>query len=192
MAERAGLIRVGGRTERTREAVLAAARRILEAGDTNLSTPRLSELSGIHKTTIYRRWPTRELLLKELLEDRSASLSVKPSDDWERYLHDVARELTQFLEAPGELALLRTLAQADFHLAPQIAAIWEALVHSIAKPIAAAQSRGEVAAHVKPNEVIRALIGYIISETLFSRAAPAAPMLDTVVRYLVDGIRIKA
>jgi AcrR family transcriptional regulator len=56
------------RIARTREIVLAAARRILlEEGPEAVTALRVSEATGIARTTIYRHWPGRDLLLLETL-----------------------------------------------------------------------------------------------------------------------------
>jgi AcrR family transcriptional regulator len=56
------------RVVRTRSAVLAAARRLLvEEGQDAVTALRISEATGIARTTIYRHWPDREELLRETL-----------------------------------------------------------------------------------------------------------------------------
>ena len=53
--------RLGGRSARVREAVLGAAFAELdERGYGGFSIDAMARRSGVHKTTIYRRWPIRE------------------------------------------------------------------------------------------------------------------------------------
>jgi AcrR family transcriptional regulator len=192
MVQRAGLIRAGGRTERTRDAVLSVARDLLEHGETDLSVTRLSALSGVHKTTIYRRWPTREILLHDLMKERRRSLDIPTSKSWQAYLSDLAIEMADFLSSPGELALMKTLLAADPAYAAEVDLIWLPLADSLAAPLVAAQARGEIAAEVEATTIIRLLIGFIVSETLFTRKRPPQPMLDQVARMIADGIKRRA
>ena len=73
-----------GRTnqkQRTREALLAAARSLIEGGD----TPRVEDVareSGISRTTAYRYFPTQtELLAAAFPETAAASLLPDPAPD---------------------------------------------------------------------------------------------------------------
>ena len=68
MATRTGLIRPGGRGERIKNAVVSAILGLAEAGDVDLNVEKISRISGVHKSTIYRRWPSRVDLLAAVLE----------------------------------------------------------------------------------------------------------------------------
>ncbi|WP_244223567.1 TetR family transcriptional regulator [Amycolatopsis circi] len=48
--------RPGGRTARTRAVVHNAARELFAEGREQLSVREVSERSGVHEVTIYRRW----------------------------------------------------------------------------------------------------------------------------------------
>ena len=63
--------RLGGRSARVREAVLNAAFAELgEKGYDNFSMEAVARRSGVHKTTVYRRWPTRDALVVDALDSR--------------------------------------------------------------------------------------------------------------------------
>ena len=64
--------RPGGRSARVREAVLDAAFAELgEKGYAGLSIESVAQRSGVAKTTVYRRWPTRDALVADALDSRS-------------------------------------------------------------------------------------------------------------------------
>lgn len=86
--------RPGGRTARVRHDVLRATASLLaERSWTDVSIAEISERSGVHKTTIYRRWPTREeLILDALLADTAMRV---PHPD----TGDTHRDLVQLLDA---------------------------------------------------------------------------------------------
>lgn len=61
--------RPGGRTARTREKVLAAVAAILvEDGYDALTVDAVADLSGVHRTTVYRRWRDTGGLLADALD----------------------------------------------------------------------------------------------------------------------------
>src|SRR5687767_15007682 len=64
--------RPGGRSARVREAVLSATTAVLaEDGYERLSIETVAVRAGVHKTTVYRRWPTRAQLVVDALQERS-------------------------------------------------------------------------------------------------------------------------
>ena len=64
--------RPGGRSARVRQAVLDAAFAELgEKGYGGLSIEAVALRSGVAKTTVYRRWPTRDELVADALDSRS-------------------------------------------------------------------------------------------------------------------------
>lgn len=95
-----GPSRPGGRSARVRDAVLAAALAEVAAhGYTDLSIGTVAERSGVHKTTIYRRWGSKETLLIAALESL-ADAPVVPTDtgrletDLATYASDIIALLT--------------------------------------------------------------------------------------------------
>src|SRR2546422_1958694 len=64
--------RPGGRSARVRQAVLDAAFAELgEKGYGGLNIEAVAQRSGVAKTTVYRRWPTRDELVADALDSRS-------------------------------------------------------------------------------------------------------------------------
>src|SRR5438132_14252115 len=75
--------RLGGRSARVRQAVLNAAFAELgEKGYDGFNMEAVARRSGVHKTTVYRRWPTRDALVVDALDsrgDRHSPISVTGS-----------------------------------------------------------------------------------------------------------------
>jgi len=66
--------RPGGRSARVRRSVLDAALAVVgEEGWASASVERIAEASGVHKTTIYRRWGSAEDVILEALIDHGSS-----------------------------------------------------------------------------------------------------------------------
>jgi AcrR family transcriptional regulator len=106
-SENSGLVRPGGRTERTRLAVLHATREELaERGYADLTVEGVAERSGVHKTTLYRRWGSAEGLV-------AAALLMGTEEEWQPPdtgtllgdLTEIGAELVHFFTEPKLLAL---------------------------------------------------------------------------------------
>jgi AcrR family transcriptional regulator len=73
--------RPGGRSERIRQAVLAAADELAEGGG-EVTVAALAERSGVTEVTIYRRWRTADnVLLDAAVQDIGAWLPITPTGD---------------------------------------------------------------------------------------------------------------
>ena len=96
------------RTERVTTSVLAAASAILErAGYAGLTMERVAAESGVAKTTLYRRWPTKAALCVDLYLDVAARELRDPDTG------DVARDLKAIAQTVVSLQK-RTVAGPAF------------------------------------------------------------------------------
>src|SRR5215470_12513669 len=65
--------RPGGRSARVQVAVFEATLQLLEErGYEGLSMASIAERAGVHETSLYRRWKTKEQLILEALDRRMA------------------------------------------------------------------------------------------------------------------------
>lgn len=68
--------RPGGRTARNTRAIFDALfAELVERGHAGLTMDAIAARAGVHKSTLYRRWPTIDLLL-------AAALAEHPRNDW--------------------------------------------------------------------------------------------------------------
>jgi AcrR family transcriptional regulator len=113
MPEHTGSERPGGRTARTRGAVLGAVRGLLNEPGAELTIPAVAARSGVHATTIYRRWRTIEsLLLDVAVEDVNVQSPVPVTGDLERDLTTYVRHLLAAIRRQGHLAFFPVLLSA--------------------------------------------------------------------------------
>ncbi|MER7397334.1 TetR/AcrR family transcriptional regulator [Streptomyces sp. NPDC000151] len=108
-----GRSRPGGRTARTRTAVLAAV--FDELGDKGfaaLSMERVAQRSGVHQATIYRRWRTVEGLVCALLTERSGSNPVPDTGSLCGDLRALARGIAEFYEDARNRAMIEAVVSA--------------------------------------------------------------------------------
>ncbi|GAA3597566.1 TetR/AcrR family transcriptional regulator [Kineosporia mesophila] len=132
MAQISGTTRPGGRTAQTRQTVHDAVRALLAEPGAELTIPAVAERSGVHATTLYRRWRTVEALLLDLaVEDVTLSSPVPATGIFRADLDTYVRTLLEDLRQPGNLALLRAmlatangpdgLADVGLFIAPRLA-----------------------------------------------------------------------
>jgi AcrR family transcriptional regulator len=106
--------RPGGRSARVRAAVLDATAHVLaERGYDRLSVEDVAAAAGVHKTSIYRRWPTKPDLVLDAMLTRSDSVIAMPDTgrldaDILAFLRGVASNVTSPLGHALLLATLRT------------------------------------------------------------------------------------
>jgi AcrR family transcriptional regulator len=106
--------RPGGRSERVRQAVLAAADDLADSGE-EVTVAALAARSGVSEVTIYRRWRTADhVLLDAAVRDTSRRLPLTPTGnlrhDLTRWAQDAERSLAtprgrRLLAAVGRITL---------------------------------------------------------------------------------------
>jgi AcrR family transcriptional regulator len=90
-------IRPGGRAERVRQAVLAAADDLADSGE-EVSVAALASRSGVSEVTIYRRWGNAQnVVVEAAVSDTVRRLPLKPTGNLQRDLTDWARNAERSL-----------------------------------------------------------------------------------------------
>lgn len=179
--------RPGGRTEKNRQAVAETVLKLIGEGRLDFELQEVAALSGVHRTTIFRRWPDRGALMAEAMADHVARLSIELEGDWKTDLRHIAYGMRDFLSDPIEQAMNRVLAITDnqlFH--EQMERHWEPILQKFRQPFLDAQARGELHEDVDPEVIISLLISAIVSRAVFMRMQFTDEELD---RYLKQIIR---
>jgi AcrR family transcriptional regulator len=99
----AGRTRPAGRGPEVRAAILAATlAELTEKGYAALTVDNVARRSGVHKTTIYRRWKDREALVAEAFTNLLATKGapIAGTGDIDADLRDLARSLVRWLTSP--------------------------------------------------------------------------------------------
>ena len=109
MTQPPGTRRPGGRTARTRAAVLQAAlSELIENGYPGLTVERIAARAGVAKTTIYRRWGSLEGLLADLMAEQAArEIPVQDEGDLGSDLRALARDAVASVRDPAVRASCR-------------------------------------------------------------------------------------
>ncbi|MBA2516551.1 MAG: TetR/AcrR family transcriptional regulator [Solirubrobacterales bacterium] len=171
--------RPGGRSERVRSAVLAAAREeLLEQGWESFSHRATARRAGVDPATVYRRWPSRpRLAVDALLELAGASVPVPDTGTLAGDLEAFVSSLRGVLEDARVLRLFHALsiatAAGDEELRVTVRAFWSARFEQGGAMVARAIARGELPAGVNADQLLEQLVS-----PLYFRALVTGEPLD--------------
>ena len=185
--------RPGGRSARVRAAAIAATlAELAESGYSALSLESVARRAGVHKTTLYRRWGTREdLVLEAMLERAGERISVPDTGSLRGDLLELARTAAANAASPEVAAMARAaVAQMphDSRLAAANHRFWDERLALDGAIVEQAIERGEVAPDTQPRQVIESVLGPIHLRLLLTGEPINDAFLSGVVDVVVDGI----
>ncbi|MGW2410878.1 TetR/AcrR family transcriptional regulator [Streptomyces tubercidicus] len=156
-----GETRPGGRTARTRKAVLAAVFQELEDGGfAGLTMEKVAQRAGIHVATLYRRWRSIEGLVCELLAERSSDVPLPDTGSLPEDLRVLARSIADFYGEARMSCLIEAVVSAAAR-DPQAAAVMRSVFGErlalAGRMVRRAVERGELPADTDPEAVMSAL-----------------------------------
>lgn len=183
--------RPGGRSARVRAAVLGATVEILLAhGVEGLKVSAVAERAGVHETSIYRRWGSRENLLIDALLDASEQLRVPDTGCLRDDLIAYATDLAAFLTTPIGHALEHTLAVGgdDPEMRRARDRYWASRSGRSVPMVTRAVERGELPDTVDPRLLIEMLVSPVHFRVLLTREPVDAGMPARLVDVLLNGV----
>ena len=159
------------RVVRTRHDVLAAARAVLvEEGWQAVTVTRIADRSGYARSTLYRHWPQRLDLLRDLITEEVHLLHTVPTGDVRA---DLVAELEAFRVAITTTGLGRVMiaigqqASDDAELAELSAAIRADGTRILDEIITAAVARGDLRSPLDRDLAVAQLAGPVLLRYLF-------------------------
>jgi AcrR family transcriptional regulator len=162
---------VDPRVLRTRRHVLASARAVLvEEGWQGVTVTRVADRSGYARTTLYRHWPQRLDLLRDLITEEVHLLHTAPTGDVRA---DLVAELETFRVAITTTGLGRVMiaigqqASDDAELAELSSAVHADGTRVLDEVITAALARGELRAQIDRDVAVAQLVGPVLFRYLF-------------------------
>jgi AcrR family transcriptional regulator len=181
------LQRPGGRSARVRAAVLSAFLDLLvESGYSQLSFDALADRAGVHKTTLYRRWGSREnVLLDAALQSAGEAVPLPDTGGLHSDLYALGAAIAENLRSPAAEAMLRAVvseAMAEPSVAQAARQFWEKRFAGARAIVTRAVARGEASASVDAGMIIEALIGPMYLRVLVTQE----PLDDEFIAALVD------
>ena len=184
-----GTVRPGGRTARVRDAVREATlAELSERGYQGLTVEGVAARSGVHKTTVYRRWGSADGLIADALDLAAAEPWPIPdtgslAGDLRGLVRLVAENFADPVDGPVARAFVLAAAQSG-DAARSLHAFFAHRHEQAAVIVRRAVERGEVPPATDPAEVVRSavaplyyrlfLTGEPIGEQAADRAAAAA------------------
>ena len=156
-----------------------------------LSIPDIAAKAGVNKTSIYRRWPTKEALVREALSTAmSHTAEVKPVGELRADLIALARSVSTFLTSPMGKSVMRLVLAGETH--DDLRALAGSLYQSQAasQPLAvmeAATRKGALRAGLDPGTVLFTLAGGLMHRALVERAEVTEAYLEQLVDLLLLG-----
>jgi AcrR family transcriptional regulator len=165
--------RPGGRSARVKEAVLSATlEELLVHGYDALSYERIAQQAGVHKTTVYRRWPTKAALVMAVVAQLGERrVGVPDTGSFEQDLSGFARAIVANLGTPEAASVARLLviaADSSPDLAAEATSWWHGRFGLAAVMVERAIERGEIPDGTDPTAVIETLIGPLYVRLLFT------------------------
>ena len=187
-AKKPKVLRPGGRTEATRKAVAVAVLSLMKAGRTDFEIQEVSALSGVHRTTLFRRWPDRAALFAEAMDEHVARVSLQSTGNWERDLRTIAFQMRDLFKDPVEISMHRMLVASDnAAFVQQMVDHWTPLIDASVDILTSGQRARALSNGVNAPMVVRMLLSTLLAQTLFSRAPIKDAFVDDVVDQIIRG-----
>jgi len=166
---------------------------LIAHGIEGASVDSIARAAEVNKTSIYRRWPTKEALIAAALERVAVDIGALHEDQGSLRgdLMFLAKQIATFLESP----IGRSLARAALgeSAGPAIAAL---AAREIERPRDAVKSlytrarqRNEWRDGISPESVLGALAGGLMHRALLEHTKIAPAYLAQLIDLLVAGVR---
>jgi AcrR family transcriptional regulator len=173
-----------------RKVLAAALSEVARAGYHGLRIEDVAARAGVHKTTVYRRWSTKQELLRDALLSVSTETFTPPDTGSLRTdLLAIARRNAALAAKPEHRGVFRIfVAEGDD---PELAAIVQSMRQAFElvprEVLAAAEARGEIAAGVDSTLLFEILGAALNWWLLFERAPLDEAFLQRSIDLLLDG-----
>jgi AcrR family transcriptional regulator len=178
-----GSARPGGRTARTREAVFGATLDVLASqGYDRMSMEGVALQAGVHKTTVYRRWGTKDRLLAEALQEAAESrIEVPDTGDIGDDLRALASSIQATLSSREGMATVRALVSGA-RVSPEVERIarrfWAARLARVGPIVERAVGRGQLPRGTSATGVIEHVAAPLYYRLLIMAESPTEAAAD--------------
>ncbi|SEQ17332.1 TetR/AcrR family transcriptional regulator [Lentzea albida] len=173
-------------------AILTAVRaELAETGFEGLSVDRVARRAEVNKTSVYRRWPTKEALVAAAMDGLRTDFADSPDTGSLRGdLHALVTPIAELLSQAEGTALARAAISSG--AASDIAAL---AAHRLSEQttqvltlVERARARGEWREDADPRQVIFTLVGALLHRVLLEHDDPTGPWLDSLIDLVHRGV----
>ena len=177
--------RPGGRSARIRAKVLEATLGELgTSGWRALSVDRIAERSGVHKTTIYRRWGSAaDVALEALLEVGSDEIPIPDTGGLSGDLLALGRSISAAISDPvGRAVATAVIAEPESQALSELAdSFWSERLAAAGVIVKRAIARGELDASVDAGRLVESIASQIWFRIMVRRGTVGEDWLVDVV-----------
>jgi AcrR family transcriptional regulator len=164
----------------------AAAEQLSVAGYAALRIEDVAARSGVNKTTIYRRWPTKLELVRAVLHERAARIELPDTGELRSDILIVLRQIAESLGTPAGQGFTRIVQAEKAH--PEVAALVRAIRqenNAMRRVIfERAKARGEIPEQSDSELLVELTVAPVISRIVHI-AQPADERFLTVLTDMV-------
>jgi AcrR family transcriptional regulator len=179
------------RGEHVRRTVLAAAfDELAEKGVGSATIAGVAQRSGVHETTIYRRWDTKEKLFVEAMLSRSAE--EIPTPDTGRVRDDllaVVRAVIAYVTSPAGLAALHVASLTVDDQREDRQAFWAGRIKALRPVVERGIARGELRPDTDAGLLLETLIAPLHGRLLLTGEPVDEQLGERVVDLVLNGAR---
>jgi AcrR family transcriptional regulator len=183
------------RSERSHLAIVTATLELLaEVGFQRLTMEQVQRRAGVGKATIYRRWGSKEELVKDAIQHFSAELPVPDTGSLAGDYAAIAQAVVA-ISADRNAALLMPRLLADVSGDPELHRIFSAQLveprrRVLGIALQRARERGELRPDVDLDLLIDMLVGPILYRFIITGGdlGPAAAQGPRVLQMLLEGV----
>lgn len=177
-----------------REAVLAATTQLLaEVGPGGFTVAEVAKRAGVHETSIYRRWGTRERLALDAMTGLSSDL-IKVPDTGTLHgdLTALGMALVGYVASPLSRSLVRVMAVSDDdESSSQVRAqFWTARYDECRSIVDRAIDRGELPGDIDGRFLIEVFVAPIHARLLLTRDEVSQAVVERLARVAVRGLTL--
>jgi AcrR family transcriptional regulator len=185
---RKGPGRPPGISKRVYRDVYEAVRQILiTSGYAALRMDDVAAAAGVHKTTLYRQWPTKAQLVRDVLVEGAVTHYPRPDEgSWAADVDALCRDLVRLFRDPTTVAFVRTQAIADDpELINGLRELATADMGFVREPFERATARGEL----DPSLSVEVLAELVIAPFIARVTVTRAPVDDAFGKALATVLR---
>jgi len=165
--------RSGGRSERVRTKVAEAVLSLLSEGCSSVSVAEVAERSGVHRTTVYRWWPTPSDLLREALTVHTARLTTPDEGSWAADVSALVFSLADFFSDPVEMAMNAAMASGADPEGDEVQIEhWMPVMVGLSEIVDRAKGRGEIAEDTDAGTLMYLLVSPLLMHTVLFHDTP--------------------
>ena len=179
------------RSKRSEEAIIRATTSLLaDERYADLTVSKVAARARASKSTIYRRWPTKEHLVIEAF-NRWPALLAHDRGDVMSDLLDLYRQFLRILHRPPSNAIMPTLVAERAHN-PALAAVFDPLMQRRRDPVRVvlrrAMERGELPKSTDVELGVDAIMGVTVLRMYFIPGNLSIPAIREFLTVLLRGL----